>query len=89
MIAFQRQLNLRNRDVIISRPQNKTNEDKASTSDSNEDLEEIQVNPRSGKGKEILVNKQVVTKETMLDKPIVNKDQNKDKTPHKNFLKKL
>ena len=54
---------------------------KASTSDSNEDLEVIQVNPRSGKGKEIIVNKPVVTKEIMLDKPVVNKEQKKEKTP--------
>ena len=81
MIAFQRQLNLRNRDVIISNPQRKTNEDKASTSDSNRNLEVIQVNPRSGKGKEIIVNKPVVTKETIVDKPIVNKEQNKEKSP--------
>lgn len=77
IIVFQRQLNLRNRDVIISKPQKKTNEDKASTSDSNKDPEEIQVNPRLGKGKEIIVNKLVVTKETVVDNPIVNKDQKK------------
>ena len=81
MITFQRQLDLRNKDVIISKPQKKANEDKASTSDPNEDLEQIQVNPRSGKGKEIIVNKLVVTKETMLDKPTVNKEQKKQKTP--------
>ena len=75
MIAFQRQLNLRNRDVIISKPQKKANEDKASTSDPNEDLEEIQTNPRSGKGKGIVVNKPVLTKETISDMPIVNKEQ--------------
>ena len=35
MIAFQRQLNLRNRDVIISNPQKKVIENKASTSITN------------------------------------------------------
>jgi hypothetical protein len=81
MVAFQRQLNLRNRDVIISKPQKKANEDKASTSDPNEDLEQIQANPRSGKGKEIIANKPVVTKKTMLDKPVVNKEQKNEKIP--------
>jgi hypothetical protein len=51
MIDFQRKLNLRNRDVIISKPIKKDNEDKASTSNPNEDLEQIQANPRLGKGK--------------------------------------
>ena len=32
MIVFQRQLNLRNKDVIISNPQKKADENKASTS---------------------------------------------------------
>ena len=81
MIAFQMQLNLRNRFVIISNPQRKTNEDKASTSDSNKDPEVIQVNPRPGKGKEIIVNKPVVTKEAILDKPIVKKEKKKEKSP--------
>jgi hypothetical protein len=79
MIAFQRQLNLRNRDVIISKPRKKSNEYKASTSDPNEDLEQIQADPRSWKGKEIIVNKPVVTKEIVLDKPVVNKEQKKKK----------
>ena len=68
-----------NIDVIISKPQKKVNEDNAYTSDSNENLEEIQANPRSGKGKGIVVNKPVVTKEIILDTPIVNKEQKKEK----------
>ena len=71
MLAFQRQLNLRNRDVIITNPQNKTNED----------LEVIQVNPRSRKGKEIVVNKPIVSKETVVDKLVVKKEHKKEKSP--------
>ena len=81
MVAFQRQLNLRNRDVIISKPQKKSNEDKASTNDPNQDLEQIQANPRSGKGKGIIVNKPETTKETVPDKHVVNKEQRKEKIP--------
>ena len=42
MIAFQRQLNLRNRDLVISNPQKKFVENQASTSvpNNNIDLEE-------------------------------------------------
>ena len=86
MIAFQRQLNLRNRDVIISNPQRKTNEDMVSTSDSNKDPKVIQVNPRSRKGIEIIVKKLVVAKETIVDKLVFNKEQRKKRVPHKNFL---
>ena len=74
MVAFQRQLNLRNRDVVISKPQKNANEDKASTSDPKEDQEKIQSNPRLGKGKEIIVNKPKITKEMVPDKHAVNKE---------------
>ena len=57
MVAFQRKLKLRNRDVIISKPQKNVNYDKASTSDPKEDQEKMHVNPRSGKGKGIIANK--------------------------------
>ena len=78
MVAFQRQLNLRKIDVIISKPQKKANED----------LERIQTNPRLGKGKEIIVNKPVVTKETMSDKQVVNKEQKKENIPPQELPKK-
>ena len=74
MVSFQRQLNLRNRDVIISKPQKNSNEDKASTSDPKEDQDQIQANPRSRKGKEIIVNKPEITKEKLPDKHVVNKE---------------
>ena len=74
MVAFQRQLNLRNRDVIISEPQKNANEGKASTSDSKEDQEQIQINPRSGKGKDIIVNKSETIKEKLPNKHVVNKE---------------
>ena len=74
MVAFQRKLTLRNRDVIISKPQKNANENKSSTSDPKEDLEQIQANPRSGKGKEIIVNKPEITKEKVTDKHVVNKE---------------
>ena len=89
MIAFQRQLNLRNRDVIISKPKKKANEDKASTSDLNKDPEVIQVNPRSGKRKEIIVNKPVAAKEIVVDKLVVNKEQKKEKSPPQELLQNL
>ena len=79
MVAFQRQLNLRNRVVIISKPQKNANEDKASTSDPKEDQDQIQVNPRSGRGKGIIVNKPEITKENLPDKHVVNKEQKKEK----------
>lgn len=89
MVAFQRQLNLRNRDVIISKPQNNVNEDKASTSQPKEDQEQIQVNPRSGKRKGVIVNKSEITKEKLPDKHVVNKEQNKDKIPPQEPLEKI
>lgn len=72
---------MRNTDVIISKPQENVNEDKASTSTPKEDQEQIQVNPRSGKGKNIIVNKSEITKEKLPDKHVVNKEQEKDNIP--------
>ena len=81
MVSFQRQLSLRNRDVIISKPQENVNEDEPSTSEPKEDQEQFQINPRSGKGKNIIVNKSEITKEKLPDKHVVNKEQKKDKIP--------
>lgn len=81
MVAFQRQLSLINRDVIISKPQENVNEDEASTSEPKEDQEQFQINPRSGKGKNIIVNKTEITKGKLPNKQVVNKQQQKDKVP--------
>ena len=72
---------MRNWDVIISKPQKNVNENKASTSEPKEDQEQIQFNPRMGKGKNIVVNKSKTIKEKLPDKHVVNKEQNKDKIP--------
>ena len=74
MVSFQRQLSLRNRDVIISKPQENVNKDEASTSEPKEDQEQFQINPRLGKGKNIIVNKSKITKEKLLDKHAFNKE---------------
>ena len=89
MVAFQRKLNLRNRDVIISKPQKNVNEDKASTSDPKEDQEKFQVNPRSGKGKGIIVNQSEITKEKLPDKHAVNEEQNKNAIPRQEPPEKI
>ena len=81
MVSFQRKLSLRNRDVIISKPQENVNEDEASTSEPKEDQEQFQINPRSGKGKNIIVNKLEITKGKLPDKHVVNKEQQKNKVP--------
>ena len=65
MIAFQRQLNLRNRDVIISNPQKKVIENKASTSGTHKSTDNTELINDLGKGKEVI------------NKPIINKEQNK------------
>ena len=62
MVSFQRQLSLRNRDFIISKPQENVNEDEASTSKPKENEEQFQINPRSGKGKNIIVNQPEIFK---------------------------
>jgi len=79
MVAFQRQLSLRNRDVIISKPQENENQTKASTSMLEGNKEQFQINPRSGKGKNIIVNQPKIYKEKLPDKHVVNKEQQKNK----------
>lgn len=80
MIAFQRQLNLRNKDVIISDPQKKVNQEKASTNVPNKEAKVIPVVPRSRKGKEV-ITEPVENKDVIISKPIDNKDQPKQKIP--------
>ena len=81
MIAFQRQLSLRNRDVVISKPQENVNQNEASTSRLEENQEQFQTNFRSGKGKNIIVNQPEISKGKLLDKHVVNEEQQKNKVP--------
>ena len=81
MIAFQRQLNLRNKDVIISEPQKKVNQEKTSTNVQNKEAKVIPVVPRSGKGKEVVITEPVANKDVIITKPTDNKDQPKQKIP--------
>ena len=81
MVAFQRQLSLGNMDVIISKPQENVDQNEASTSEPEEDQEQFQINPRSGKGKNIIVNKPEITKGKLPEKHVVNKEQQKNKVP--------
>ena len=76
MIEFQRQLNLRNRDVIISNPRKKVIENKASTSGSNKSTDNTDVIKDLGKGKEVI------------NKPVVDKEQNKQSIPPQELPKK-
>ena len=57
------------------------NEDEASTSEPKEDQEQFQINPRLGKGKNIIVNKPEISKGKLPDKHVVNKEQQKNKVP--------
>ena len=68
MIAFQRQLNLRNRNVIISKPQKKADENKDSTSGADKNTDDKKENEKSGNGKQINVNKPVANKEPRKEK---------------------
>ena len=77
MISFQRKLNLRNRDVIISEPQKKVNREKTSTSVQNKEGEIIPVVPRSGKGKEVVITEPVANKDISVTKTTDKKDQSK------------
>ena len=81
MIAFQRQLNLRNIDVIISEPQKKVNQEKSSTSVQNKEADIIPVVPRSGKGKEVFITEPMANKDIIITKTIDKKDQSKQKIP--------
>ena len=76
MITFQRQLKLRNKDVIISNPQKKVVENKASTSGTNKSTNNTEVNFDSWKGKEVV------------NKPVVNKEQSKESFPPQELPKK-
>ena len=56
MVSLQRELSLRKRDIIISKPQEEKDKIEASTSTPEGNQEQIQANPRTGKGKGIVVN---------------------------------
>lgn len=62
MVALQRELSLRNRDIIISKPQEKGDKAEASTSTPERNQEQIQANPRIGKGKSIVLNQPEISK---------------------------
>lgn len=88
MIAFQRQLNLRNKDVIISEPQKKVNQEKTSASVQNKEVEVIPVVPRSGKGKEVVITEPVANKDVIITKPTDKKNHSKQKIPPQELLAK-
>ena len=77
MIAFQRQLNLRNKDVIISNPQKRVIENKTSTSGTNKPIDNTEVINDLEKGKEVI------------NKPVVNTEQNKESIPPQELPKKI
>ena len=77
MISFQRKLNLRNKDVIISEPQKKVNQEKTSTNVQNKETKVIPVVPRSGKGKEVVIIEPMANKDVIITKSTDNKDQSK------------
>ena len=68
MIAYQRKLNLRNRDVIISKPQKKVDENRASTSGVGKNTDVKQENENSGNRKKTNINKLVFNKEPRKEK---------------------
>lgn len=88
MIAFQRQLNLRNKDVIISEPQKKVNQEKTYASVQNKEVEVIPVVPRSGKGKEVVITEPVANKDVIITKPTDKKNHSKQKIPPQELLAK-
>ena len=69
MIAFQRQLNLRNRDVVISNPQKKVVQNQASTSVRNNNTDFREVNNNQVKAKD---------KDPLQDPPIRNMENRRD-----------
>ena len=69
MIAFQRQLNSRNRDVVISNPQKKVVDNQASTSAPNNNTDFKGLNNNQVKAKD---------KAPLQDPPIRNVDNKKD-----------
>ena len=72
---------MRNKDVIISEPQKKVNQEKASTNVQNKEAEVIPVVPRSGKGKEVVITEPVANKYVIITKSTNPKDQSKQKIP--------
>ena len=68
MIALQRELSLRNKDIIISKPQEEKDKIETSTSTPAGNQEQIQANPRTGKGKGIVVNSPEKIKQKSPDK---------------------
>ena len=81
MIALQREISLRNRDIIISKPQEEKDKIETSTSTPAGNQEQIQANPRTGKGKGIIVNSPEKIKQGSPDKQAVNKEQHQNKSP--------
>ena len=81
MVSLQRELSLRNRDIIISKPQEEKDKIQTSTSTPARNQEQIQANPRTGKGKGIIVNSPEKIKQRSLDKQAVNKEQQQNKSP--------
>ena len=69
MIAFQRQLNLRNRDVFISNPQKKVVDNQASTSAPNNNTDARGLNNNQVKAKD---------KDPLQDSPVKNVENKKD-----------
>ena len=79
MVALQRELSLRNRDIIISKPQEEKDKIEASTSTPEGNQEQIQANPRIGKGKGIVVDLPKRIKQKSPDKQAVNEEQQQNK----------
>ena len=78
MIAFQMQLNLRNRDVIMSKPQKKADENRASTSSANKSHMISKIKKNQGMENKLMLTNQVITK-----------NQGKKRFPHKISPNKL
>ena len=75
IVSLQRELSLRNRDIIISKPQEKEDKEEASTSTPERNQEQIQANPRIGKGKSIVVNSPERIKQKLPDIQVISKEQ--------------
>ena len=81
MVALQRELSLRNRDIIISKPQEEKDKIEASTSTPEGSREQIQANPSTRKWKGIVVNSPKKIKQKSPDKQVVNKEQQQNESP--------
>jgi hypothetical protein len=66
---------LRNRDIIISKPQEEKDKIEASTSIPTGNQDQLQTNPRTGKGKGIAVNSPAKIKQGSSDKQAANMEQ--------------